>query len=472
MESVARGSAPGQPFPAGFVWGAATSAFQIEGAAAMDGRAPSIWDTFCKRPGAVYLGHTGQCACDHYHRVAEDVSLMSRIGLKAYRFSISWPRVVPDPSARPNAAALAFYDRLVDSLLAAGIEPHATLFHWDLPQWAEDRGGWLDRQTADRLSEFAQVMSQHLSDRVRSWATVNEPQCFIKFGYGDGTNAPGHKLPFRDQVRAAHVALLAHGKAAQAIRASAKRPLRVGWAPIGRTDFPATGSEADIRAARDSMMSITEQSLWNNTWFADPVCLGRYPEDGLRAFGDDGPRINDGDMEIIHQPLDFYGLNIYDGRCVRASTSGSPEVVPFAPGHPQTAFRWFITPEALRWGPRFIYERYRAPIYITENGMSSTDWVHSDGRVHDPQRIDYTRRYLAQLRLAIADGADIRGYFHWSLLDNFEWAQGYKERFGLVHVDFATGARTLKDSAAWYSRVIREHGAGAALEASPATTGA
>lgn len=447
------------PFREGFIWGAATSAYQIEGGAAVDGRAPSIWDTFCRKPGATFQGQNADTACDHYHRFADDVGLMQRIGLRAYRFSISWSRVIPEESGRVNEAGLAFYERLVDALLDSGIVPFVTLFHWDLPQWTQERGGWLNRATADWFSHLATVVTTRLSDRVSNWFTINEPQCFVKFGHGDGTNAPGLKLPLGEQVQCAHVALLAHGKAALAVRAAAKSPPSVGWAPIGRTDFPASDRPADIDAARRSMMAVAERNLWNNTWFADPVCLGHYPEDGLALFGHERPKIEAGDMEIIRQPIDFYGLNIYDGRRVRMGTGGAPEVVPFAPGHPQTAFRWFITPEALRWGPRFIYERYRVPILITENGMSGTDWVAVDGKVHDPQRIDYTARYLASLRRAVDDGTDVRGYFHWSLLDNFEWAEGFKERFGLVHIDFSTLTRTLKDSATWYRGVIESNGA-------------
>lgn len=448
-------------FPEGFTWGAATSAYQIEGGVNDDGAGPSIYEPFCRRPGAVFGGHTGAVACDHYHRSADDVRLMNEIGLRAYRFSISWPRVMPEGTGRVNERGLGFYDRLVDALLAAKIEPFVTLYHWDFPQALQERGGWFNRDSAEWFAEYAQVVVDRLSDRVQRWMTINEPQVFIKFGYGDGKIAPGLKVGIGEQVAACHNALRAHGRAVQVIRSRAKKPARVGWAPIGRTDFPASESAADIEAARRGMMEIREPDLWNNTWYADAVVFGRYPEDGLRVYRDAGMGRSPeeaGDMALIKQPLDFYGLNIYDGRCVKAGADGAPEVTPFAPGHPQNAFRWFVTPPCLRWGPRLVYERYKLPVYITENGFSGLDWVASDGAVHDPQRIDYTRRYLLELEKAIADGADIRGYFHWSLMDNFEWAEGYSQRFGLIHIDFATQKRTLKDSARWYRGVIESNG--------------
>jgi beta-glucosidase len=452
-------------FPSGFVWGAATSAYQVEGAATLEGRGPSIFEAWTAQSGNVYLNHTGARAADHYHRVDEDVALMKEIGLRAYRFSVSWSRVLPDGRAGAggrgvNLAGLGWYDLLVDRLLEAGITPWVTLFHWDLPLALQHRGGWFNREIAAWMGDYASVVVDRLSDRVRHWITINEPQVFIKFGHGDGTLAPGLKVGLDQQVVAAHQALRAHGAACQAIRARAKTSPSVGWAPIGRTDFPATESSADIEAARRGTCGVLTPDLWNNTWFADPVFRGAYPEDGLRLFGPGAaPPIEPGDMELIRQPVDFYGLNIYDGRAVRAGADGGPEPVAFADGHAQTAFRWFVTPEALRWGPRLLYERYRVPVVITENGLSNVDWVMDDGRVHDPQRVDYTKRYLRELRRAIADGADVRGYFHWSLMDNFEWAAGYRERFGLIHVDYATGRRTVKESARWYRGVIESNGA-------------
>ncbi|MFN7020336.1 MAG: GH1 family beta-glucosidase [Phycisphaerales bacterium] len=445
-------------FPRDFVWGAASSAYQVEGAASVGGRGSSVWDEFCKRPGAVHNNQTGSVACDHYHRFAADIGLMRTIGLQAYRFSVSWPRVLPTGTGTPNQAGLDFYDRLVDGLLAAGIEPWITLYHWDMPQALYLRGGWLNRDSAEWFAQFADLVGRRLSDRVHNWMTINEPQVYIGLGHAEGKHAPGVKLSFRECLQASHHTLLAHGRGVQTLRAAGGPNLRVGWAPIGHIVCPASDSPEDVEAARAAMFTITRRDFWNNTWFGDPVCLGHYPEDGLALFGHDAPAASEADMRLIRQPLDFYGVNIYTGSCVRAGREGEPVDVPAPDGAPITTFRWLIRPESLYWGPRFIAERYRCPVVVTENGMSNLDFVDLDGRVQDPQRIDYTRRYLLELSRAIRDGVNVTGYFHWSIMDNFEWAEGYKERFGLIHVDYATQARTLKDSAHWYARVIASNG--------------
>ena len=445
-------------FPSDFIWGAASSAYQVEGAANIDGRGQSVWDEFCRRPGAVFGGHTGDLACDHYHRYPQDVALMKSLGLKAYRLSIAWPRVLPEGVGAVNESGLAFYDRLIDALLEAGIEPWVTLFHWDMPQSLFRRGGWLNRQSSDWFAEFAALMSRRLADRVSHWMTINEPQIYIGLGHGDGTHAPGLKLGLRDRLLAAHHTLMAHGRGVQALRAECSKPLTIGWAPVGRVKIPATDGPKDVEAARNAMFAINARDCWNNTWFSDPVCLGRYPQDGIELFGADAPRNGADDMHIIRQPLDFYGVNVYSGEPVRAGPDGEAIPITLPPGAPMTTFRWPILPEALYWGPRFIHERYRLPVVVTENGMSNIDFLDLDGRVQDPQRIDYTRRHLRELGRAIGDGADVRGYFHWSIMDNFEWAEGYRERFGLVHVDYATQQRTLKESALWYRQVIASNG--------------
>jgi beta-glucosidase len=445
-------------FPKGFVWGAGSSAYQIEGASGTDERGQSVWDVFCHRPGAVHGGHTGDVACDHYHRYLEDVAMMRRIGLQAYRFSISWPRVLPDGIGRINKPGLDFYDRLVDALLAAGIQPWVTLFHWDFPQALFRSGGWLSRESPEWFAEYTRVVVDRLSDRVTNWITLNEPQIFLGLGHGTGIHAPGLKLPFSEQLLATHHALMAHGRSVSVIRSRAKLTPTVGWAPVGRVEYPATSSVADIDAACRSTFSVTKRDMWSNTWFADPVCLGHYPEDGIERFGEDVPQIQPGDMEIIHQPLDFYGVNIYSGEPVAAGPEGEPVPVPRPPGFPQTSMRWPVAPESLYWGPRFLFERYKLPVVITENGMANLDWLDESGQVKDYQRIDYTSRYLKSLAQAAADGVDVRGYFHWSIMDNFEWAEGYKERFGLVYVDYPSLKRTLKESAHWYSKVIASNG--------------
>jgi beta-glucosidase len=383
---------------------------------------------------------------------------MRQLGIRAYRLSISWPRVMPDGTGRINPAGMDFYDALIDALLGAGITPWVTLFHWDYPDALQGRGGWLNPESPEWFGAFARAVTDRLSDRVIHWMTINEPQIFIGQGHGDGTHAPGLRLDLPERLLVSHRVLLAHGLAVQEIRARARRAPMVGWAPCGRIEYPATERPEDVEAARRAMFSVTQRDSWNNTWFADPVCLGRYPDDALALFGDAVPRVGARDMETIHQPLDFYGVNIYTGTPIRADPTGMPGLVPRPPGFPQTAMGWPVAPESLRWGPRFLFERYGFPIVITENGMANLDWVGADGKIHDPQRTEFTGAYLRQLRMAISDGADVRGYFHWSIMDNFEWAEGYTKRFGLVHVDFPTGKRTLKSSADWYARVIRTNG--------------
>lgn len=464
-------------FPASFTWGAASSAYQIEGAWNQDGRGPSIWDTYCHaipteggpahtpvKPN-VFQGHTGDVACDHYNRHKEDVGIMKSIGLKAYRFSIAWTRVMPEGEGSINAKGLDFYDRLVNELLSAGITPYATLFHWDYPEALFRKGGWLNRDSVKWFADYTQALADRLGDRVKNWMTLNEPQVFLQFGHADAHNAPGLRLPTREMLLACHHALMSHGAGVQVLRARGKGPQSIGYAPVCVTRYPATDSSADQQAAIEAMGSITERNLWNNTWYADAIVRGHYPEDGLKIFGADAPKPQPGDMELISQKIDFIGVNIYEGTPVRRGESGKPEVVERHHTHPTTAFRWPVEPKSLHWGPRYTYERYKLPVYITENGMSGIDWVSMDGKVHDPQRIDFTRRYLLELRNAIRAGSDIRGYFHWSILDNFEWSQGYKERFGLIHVDYATQKRTPKDSAYWYQKVIASNGAH--LDANP-----
>ena len=444
-------------FPKGFVWGAAAAAYQVEGAAREDGKGLSTWDMMCRQPGRVFEGHTGDVACDHYHRWKGDVGLMQQVGLQAYRMSVSWPRVMPSGAGAVNKKGLDFYDRLVDGLLAAGITPWVTLFHWDFPHELYLRGGWLNRDSVEWFGAYTEVVVKRLSDRVTNWMTLNEPTCFISHGLETGVHAPGDKLGKHEALTAAHHALMAHGRAVQVIRAHARKKPVVGWAPCGSIGAPATDKPADVRAARAFTNECRD--LWSFSWWSDPVFFGHYPEDGLRRVGDQAPRVQPGDMELIQQPMDFFGMNIYNACQVCASKTAPYELSPAKPGRPQTLFQWVVSPSALYWGPRFIYERYKHPIVITENGLSSMDWVSLDGRVHDAMRIDFTERYLSELRRVIADGVPVKGYFHWSILDNFEWAEGYKQRFGLIYIDYQTQKRTLKDSAFWYRRVIESNGA-------------
>lgn len=446
-------------FREGFTWGVATASYQVEGAAQEDGRSPSTWDMLTRKPGAVFMGHTGDIACDHYHRYAEDAQLMAALGVGAYRFSVAWPRVMPEGIGAVNDKGLDFYDRLVDELLRQGIQPWATLFHWDLPIALYHRGGWMNPDIPRWFADYARVVVDRLSDRVSNWFTLNEPQCFIGLGMWDGVHAPGDKLRWSEVLTAAHNALLAHGLATQVIRSRSKSACRVGYAPVGSTTVPATDSPADIDAARDHMFTVSHRNPWQNAWWMDPVFFGHYPEDGLRMYGSELPKIGANDMETICQPMDFFGANIYTATVVRAGQKGEPIEVARPVGAPQTAFRWWVVPECLYWGPRFFFERYQKPILISENGLSNQDWVHLDGKVHDPQRIDYLHRHLLQLKQAAQDGVDVEGYFQWSLMDNFEWAEGYKERFGLVYVDFETGQRIPKDSFDWYKLTIAQNGA-------------
>lgn len=445
-------------FPERFAWGAATASYQIEGAWNEDGKGLSIWDVFCRKPGAVWNGQTGNVACDHYHRYVEDVGLMKEMGLRAYRFSVSWPRVIPDGTGAVNERGLDFYSCLVDRLLAAGIEPFITLYHWDYPYALHCRGGWLNPQSPFWFAEYVGSVVDRLSDRVSRWITLNEPQVIVNSGYLLGNVAPALKLDLPEAFAAAHNVLRAHGQAVRSIRSSAKKPCQVGWAPVGIPVMPADETPEDIGAARTLMFSVRERNLWNNTWWNDPVFLRRYPEDGLALFSGAVPEKWTADMDGIGEPLDFLGVNIYSGQRARRSAAGEPEIVPFPDGAPLTMAQWHVTPDALYWGPRFFSERYGMPIYITENGISCHDWVSLDGKVHDPARIDFMTRYLAHLRRACTEGIDVRGYFHWTLLDNFEWNQGFKQRFGLIYTDYASRRRIPKDSARFYRDVIAANG--------------
>lgn len=448
-----------------FVWGVASSAYQVEGAAREDGRGDSVWDAFCKRPGAVRDGHTGDISCDHYHRVDEDLDLIAGLGAGAYRFSVAWPRVLPSGVGTVNEAGLDFYDRVVDGLLERGIAPWVTLFHWDFPLALFHRGGWLNRDSADWFAEYTGRVVERLSDRVRHWLTLNEPQIFIGLGHHRAVHAPGIRYPRGEVLLATHHSLLAHGKAVQAIRAGAKLSPVIGWSPVGWVTYPFSDDPGLVEIAREQMFSIGDDpELWplNNIWYSDPVILGRYPEEGLQRFGADVPSFPDGDLELIQQPLDFYGVNIYHGIPVtyplERDDGGDHVTVHRVPGHPETLMGWTVDPRALYWGPRFLAERYRLPIYVTENGIAAMDWVHADGRVHDYSRIDYLARHLVELRRAIADGIDVRGYFQWSIMDNFEWEHGYSKRFGLVYVDYESCERIRKYSYHWYRELIGSGG--------------
>ena len=447
-------------FTADFVWGAATSAYQIEGAWNEDGRGPSIWDICCHEGGHVYESHTGDTACDHYHRFREDVALMREIGLKAYRFSLSWSRLLPEGTGKVNEAGVRFYSELIDALLEHGIEPYITLFHWDLPYALYQRGGWMNPESVEWFGSYARLVAERFSDRASHFFTLNEPQCFVGLGFLNGAHAPWLRCPLRDTFAMAHNVLKAHGQAVRMLRQYGKQPLEIGYAPTCSATYPQRETPEDIEAARQVMFALPEDLrdwTWNVSWWSDPVLLGRCPEEGLERFASYLPKITEADMKLISEPIDVYAQNIYNGKCVRMGEDGRPEIVPRRPGFPRTANGWPITPEALYWGPKFLYERYGKPFYVTENGLSCHDVVSLDGKVHDPSRIDFLTRYLSQLKRAAGE-IDLRGYFQWSLMDNFEWEKGYSERFGLIFVDYRTQKRTLKDSAYWYRRIIQTGG--------------
>ncbi|MEV0615505.1 GH1 family beta-glucosidase [Nonomuraea sp. NPDC050404] len=432
-----------------FLWGTATAAYQIEGATGEDGRGPSIWDTFAHEPGRTRDGHTGDVACDHYHRWREDVALMAGLGVNAYRFSIAWPRVLPVGSGRVDPRGLDFYDRLVDALLAAGIEPVPTLFHWDLPQALEERGGWLNRDVCRIFADYAATVAARLADRVPWWITLNEPFVHMAYGYAMGVHAPG-RLLMTGALPAAHHQLLAHGLAVQALRAAGARQVALtnNCTPVR----PASDGEADLKAAE-------AYDILHNRLFNDPILLGKYPD--LSAYVPEVDFVRDGDLETISAPLDALGVNYYNPTRIAAPPPGAG--LPFEDagitGHPVTAFGWPVVPDGLRellTGLKSRYGTALPPILITENGCSQEDALTPDGRVEDDARVAYLDGHLTAMRQAMAEGVDVRGYFVWSLLDNFEWAEGYHQRFGLVHVDFATQRRTPKRSYHWYRDYLRK----------------
>lgn len=446
-------------FAKDFVWGAATSSYQIEGTGRDSGKGQNIWDVFTKEPGRVYEGHTGDIACDHYHRFREDVAYMKELGLKGYRFSIDWSRVLPEGTGKVNEKGIDFYNALIDELLEQGIEPYITLYHWELPYEIYKRGGWMNPEIVEWFGQYARLVAERFSDRVKYFFTLNEPQCFVGLGFLQGCHAPGVKAPLRDTFEMAHNALKAHGRAVQMLRAYGKQNVQIGYAPTSGMCYPEKETPKDIEAARKALFALPDDLsnwTWNVSWWSDPVILGKYPEEGMKKYEKYLPVITDEDMKLISQPIDFYGQNIYNGRCIRMGTDGRPEEVRRPAGFPKTATNWPVTPEALYWGPKFLYERYRKPIYITENGMACHDTVSQDGKVHDPNRIDFLARYLKNLKRA-AEEIDIRGYFQWSLMDNFEWDKGYAERFGIIYVDFETQERIWKDSAYWYRDLIRRN---------------
>lgn len=439
-------------FPENFLWGAASAAFQVEGARNEDGKTDSIWDATGE--GHIKRNANGDVTCDHYHRYKEDIALMKELGLKSYRFSVSWPRVMPRRGVI-NEKGLQFYKDLADELVKAGIEPFCTLYHWDLPMWVYNEGGWENPQIIEDFTEYAKVVIDALSDKVRYWMTFNEPACFIGFGYFEGRQAPfkisrmSKEQKFRDLAHISKNVLLCHGRGVQLIRERSKlADPQIGFALNARNFVAYDETEAGIEKARNEMFDIEKGFSMAASWWADPMVLGKAPK-YLNEI------LTKEELKFISQPLDYFGYNVYFANNYNADAK-APDLG--WAGMPRTQTGWAITPKVLYWSPKFLYERYKLPILITENGMSNLDFVMRDGKVHDPQRIDYMYRYLSALHQAIEKGIPVIGYTAWSIMDNFEWAEGFDPRFGLIYVDYRTLERIPKDSFYWYQSVIKNGG--------------
>ncbi len=440
-------------FPENFKWGVACASYQCEGAWNLDGKGPNIWDEFCHDLSHqnVFDRHSGDVACDSYHRFREDVALMKQHNVKVYRFSISWARVIPDGAGEINEKGLQFYDDLVEELLANGIEPWITLYHWDLPSALQDKGGWLNRDIVPIFGRYAKIIAQRFKGRVQYFMTINEPQCIAQLGYLTGTHAPGWKLSEEKVAQVYHVLCLAHSEAQRQIKAVCGEGVQVGVVPCGSLAYPEKDTPEGREAAYHASFNLNIG--WTFNIFLDSLLLHRYDESVSGGFKKFAESIDPKDWDLMERP-DFLGLNIYQGFMVNEKG----EAVQRYPGFPVTACKWGITPEVMHYGPQHIYRRYGLPMYITENGLSCNDKVYLDGQVHDPDRIDFLNAYLLELSKGIQEGTPVKGYLQWSFLDNFEWAEGYNERFGIIYVDYNTCERIPKDSARWYAKVIETNG--------------
>ncbi len=459
---------PSQTFPPGFAWGAATSAMQVEGYPYADGGGRSIWSVLDHEPSKVKDGSNNLIADDTYHRGLEDIPLMRAMGLNSYRLSIGWPRVLPEGRGKPNKNGLDYYDRLLDGLLRAGITPWVTVFHFDYPQALEQVGGWLNPDSPQWLADYAHLLAGRYGDRVKHWLTINEPNIFWSLGAEAGMFPPFRKFSQPELAAGVQNILLGHGRSVAAIRAAAKGPVHIGLPFAGMVSLPATESPADIAAAREAGFAVEPRALIpsappltviNMALWLDPIYLGRYPEAALRALPTLEKLQSPAALKEIAQPLDFCAVNLYFAPRVKAGPGGKPEPVPDPPGTKHTAYGWAITPELLYWGPRFLHERYGKPIVITENGMSNHDKPGPDGHIHDPGRSEFIKSYLRQYLRAHREGIPLGGYFHWSLLDNWEFTQGFTQQFGLIYVDRPSLKRIPKDSAQTYAAIIRSRGA-------------
>ncbi len=457
-------------FPKNFTWGAGTSAMQIEGSLLAGGGGPSVWEPFLKtHPEAIKDHSTNIVADDSYHRWAEDVALLQQLKLGAYRFSISWPRILPNGTGSVNQKGLDYYDRLIDALLAAKITPYVTIFHFDYPEALDKRGGWLNPDSSSWFAEYARLLSNKFSDRVSHWLTINEPNIYWSLGSELGMMPPARKHTPVELVTGANNLLLAHGKAVQAVRAAARKPVEISLPFAGILKLPATTGKADVEAARTATFTVEKTSLapgmpgasfLNSAWWLDPIYLGHYPEQGLQFFGAAAKFLSPADTASIHQPLDFLAVNLYTAPRVKADSAGKPVPVVDGPEVKHTTYGWAVTPDLLYWGPKFLHERYQQSICITENGSSWKDSLAPDGKVHDADRTQTLEAYLSAYRRAHIEGVPLKGYFSWSLLDNWEFTQGFEQRFGLVYVDYVNQQkRIIKDSGLRYREIVTSNGA-------------
>ena len=449
-QSMAGTGSMGRTFPEGFLWGSATASYQVEGAYLEGGRGPSIWDTFSHARGRTHLGDTGDVADDYFHRYKQDIALMKSLGLKSCRFSVAWTRIFPTGTGAPNPQGVDFYKRMTDALLEAGIAPFCTLYHWDLPQPLEDRGGWQNRDTAKAFADYAGYTAGQLSDRVQHFMTMNEMRTFTELGYGTGVHAPGLTVGTKGLAQLTHHVVLGHGMAVRAIRASAKASTKVGIADNPIPTTPVIETAEHIAAARRAMRE-------ENAMYLTVIEEGKYTDLYLKRLGKNAPVFTSEDLAIISSPMDFVGINIYQPEYVRADSSEAGyAVVPYPDSYPTMLSPWLkIGPEGLYWGPKLVNDLWNVKeIYITENGCSSSDGVNVDGHVYDTDRVMFLRNYLTQLQRGVADGVPVKGYAVWSLLDNYEWADGYGKRFGITYVDFQSQQRILKLSGEFYKQVI------------------
>ena len=442
-------------FSKDFMWGGAAAAHQIEGAYNEDGKGLNIWDVHTGLEGVVRYSEDAKVACDHYHRYKEDIKLFKEMGLKYYRFSISWSRVLPNGIGRVNEKGLQFYSDLVDELLANGIEPIVTLFHWDYPYELYCRGHWLNPDSPLWFEEYTKVVVDALSDRVKIWMTINEPQCIIGCGHWKGTHAPFQQLPNKDLVRMSHNIMLSHGRAVKYIREHAKQKCKVSFVPIAPVHIPENDSKEAIEQAKADSFTLKHKGFFSITWWCDPVLKGKYPEEAYELLGEDMINPSKEDMELISQPLDFITCNVYYSESFRIPNQYSSNAFQ---GVSRNSLGWVVDEKVMYWSAKFMYERYGLPYMIGENGFAGRDWVDLDGKVVDGNRIDYIRRYVKELMRAADEGVPVIGYLYWSVMDNFEWAEGYDERFGLIHVDYQTQKRTIKESGRWFKKLIESNG--------------